>query len=97
MDKIDRENQKSRSRIASAKGRVKLLARLLRCATALRVTAPLGYGSSGWYDRKVPFRPVHTTRSNPTTRTIHPLSLVNSTSLQIGPEQSRARSGAADP
>ena len=32
-------------RIASAKGRVKPLARLLRCATALRVTAPLGYGS----------------------------------------------------
>ena len=33
------------SEIASAKGRVKPLARLLRCATALRVTAPLGYGS----------------------------------------------------
>ena len=32
-------------RIASAKGRVKPPARLLRCATALRVTAPLGYGS----------------------------------------------------
>ena len=32
-------------RIASAKGQVKPLARLLRCATALRVTAPLGYGS----------------------------------------------------
>ena len=32
-------------RIASAKGRVKPLARLLRCATALRVTAPLGCGS----------------------------------------------------
>ena len=32
-------------RIASAEGRVKPLARLLRCATALRVTAPLGYGS----------------------------------------------------
>ena len=35
-----------KTRIASAKGRVKPLARLLRCATALRVTAPLGYGSS---------------------------------------------------
>ena len=32
-------------RIVSAKGRVKPPARLLRCATALRVTAPLGYGS----------------------------------------------------
>ena len=32
-------------RIASAEGRVKPLARLLRYATALRVTAPLGYGS----------------------------------------------------
>ena len=32
--------------IASAKRRVKPLARLLRCATALRVTAPLGCGSS---------------------------------------------------
>ena len=31
-------------RIASAKGRVKPLARLLRCATALRVTTPLGCG-----------------------------------------------------
>ena len=30
-------------------------ARLLRCATALRVTAPLGCGSDGWYGRKVPF------------------------------------------
>ena len=30
----------SKPRIASAKGRVKPLARLLRCATALRVTAP---------------------------------------------------------
>ena len=35
----------SKPRIASAKGRVKPLARLLRCATALRVTAPLRYGS----------------------------------------------------
>ena len=32
-------------RIASAERRVKPLARLLRCATALRVTAPLGCGS----------------------------------------------------
>ena len=45
------------SEIASAKGRVKPLARLLRCATALRVTAPHGCGSGGWYGRKVPFRP----------------------------------------
>ena len=33
------------SEIAHAKGRVKPLARLLRYATALRVTAPLGCGS----------------------------------------------------
>ena len=32
-------------RIAYAERRVKPLARLLRCATALRVTAPLGCGS----------------------------------------------------
>ena len=32
-------------RIAYAEGRVKPLARLLRCATALRVTAPHGCGS----------------------------------------------------
>ena len=31
--------------LAYAEGRVKPLARLLRCATALRVTAPLGCGS----------------------------------------------------
>ena len=49
-------------RIAYAKRRVKPLARLLRCATALRVTAPLGCGSGVWYGRKVPFRPVHTAR-----------------------------------
>ena len=33
------------SEIAYAERRVKPLARLLRCATALRVTAPLGCGS----------------------------------------------------
>ena len=33
------------SEIASAERRVKPLAQLLRCATALRVTAPLGCGS----------------------------------------------------
>ena len=33
------------ARIAYAEGRVKPLARLLRCATALRVTAPPGCGS----------------------------------------------------
>ena len=35
----------SKPRIAYAEGRVKPLARLLRCATALRVTAPHGCGS----------------------------------------------------
>ena len=29
--------------------------RLLRCATALRVTAPHGCGSGGWYGRKLAF------------------------------------------
>ena len=43
------------SEIAYAERRVKPLARLLRCATALRVTAPLGCGSDSWYGRKVPF------------------------------------------
>ena len=43
------------SEIAYAEGQVKLLARLLRCAPAPRVTAPLGCGSGGWYGRKVPF------------------------------------------
>ena len=38
------QNQDQNPRIASAKRRVKPLARLLRCATALRVTAPLGCG-----------------------------------------------------
>ena len=55
----------SKPRIAAAEGRVKPLARLLRCATALRVTAPLGCGLGGWYGRKVPFRPLHTAPSKP--------------------------------
>ena len=45
------------SEIAAAERRVKPLARLLRCATALRVTAPLGCGSGGWYGQKGTFRP----------------------------------------
>ena len=51
------QNQNQNPRIAYAERRVKPLARLLRCATALRVTAPLGCGSGGWYGRKVPFGP----------------------------------------
>ena len=39
------QKPESKPRIASAQGRVKPLAQLLRCATALRVTAPLGCGS----------------------------------------------------
>ena len=39
------QNQNQNPRIAYAEGRVKPLARLLRCATALRVTAPHGCGS----------------------------------------------------
>ena len=50
-------------RIASAERRVKPLARLLRCATALRVTAAARLRlKASWYGRKVPFRPVHTAR-----------------------------------
>ena len=45
----------SESEIAYAERRVKPLTRLLRCATALRVTAPLGCGSDGWYGRKGTF------------------------------------------
>ena len=79
-------------RIASAERRVKPLARLLRCATALRVTAPLGCGSRrSWYDRKVPFGP--STRPEPTT----PLSPRKQRVFRIGPEPSRARSGEANP
>ena len=46
------------SEIASAKGRVKPLARLLRCATALRVTAPprLRLKAAGMAERE-PFGP----------------------------------------
>ena len=57
------QTTQTRTRIAAAKGRVKPLARLLRCATALRVTAPLGCGSGVWYGRKVPFGP--STRPEP--------------------------------
>ena len=84
--------------IASAGGAGQGAKHLLRFATALRVTPHLlCCGSGGWYDRKVPFRSVPPARSNPTTRPIHPLSLVNSHPLQIDPQRSRARSGEADP
>ena len=55
-----RSNQNPR--IAYAERRVKPLARLLRCATALRVTAPHGCGSGVWYGRKGTFRPYHAAR-----------------------------------
>ena len=80
--------------IAYAERRVKPLARLLRCATALRVTAPLGCGSRrSWYDRKVPFGPNMSTRPEPTT----PLSPRKQRVFRIGPKRSRARSGEANP
>ena len=41
--------------------------------------------------------PASTARKNPTTKPIHPLSLVNSHVSRIGPQRSRARSGAANP
>ena len=43
--RITPNGQNQNPRIAYAEGRVKPLARLLRCATALRVTAPHGCGS----------------------------------------------------
>ena len=43
--RIAPQNQNQNHRIAYAERRVKPLARLLRYATALRVTAPLGCGS----------------------------------------------------
>ena len=49
------QNPNQNPRIASAERRVKPLARLLRCATALRVTAPHGCGSGVWYGRKLAF------------------------------------------
>ena len=60
-------------RIAYAERRVKPLARLLRCATALRVTAAprLRLKASGMAER-LPFGP--STARSLTTRTIHPLS-----------------------
>ena len=59
------QNQNQNPRIAYAERRVKPLARLLRCATALRVTLPQHCGSRCWYGRKVPFGPdaAHTTRA----------------------------------
>ena len=48
-------NPNPNPRIAYAERRVKPLARLLRCATALRVTAPHGCGSGVWYGRKLAF------------------------------------------
>ena len=49
----------SKPRIAAAERRVKPPARLLRCATALRVTAPLGCGSRRlvWPKGSLPARP----------------------------------------
>ena len=44
-NKINLRNQNQNPRIAYAERRVKPLARLLRCATALRVTAAHGGGS----------------------------------------------------
>ena len=55
----------SKPRIASAKRRVKPPARLLRCATALRVTTPLGCGSRRPVWPKGSFRRVRTARPPP--------------------------------
>ena len=59
--------------------------RLLRSATALRVTLPQRCGSGGWYGRKVLFRPVNTAQN--------PLSPRKQGVSRIGTERSRARSG----
>ena len=50
--------------IASANRRVKPLARLLLCATALRVNSACPLRLGVYYGRKVPFRPVHTARNS---------------------------------
>ena len=93
-------------RIASAKGRVKPLARLLRRATALWVTAPLGCGSDGWYGRKVPFGFAPNMNDNilyhalarpRTPRPDPPLSPRKQRVFRIGPQPSRARSGEENP
>ena len=84
------QNQNQNPRIAYAERRVKPLARLLRCATALRVTAPLGCGSrSPGMPERFPF--------GPSTRPEPPLFPHKQSSLRIGPEQSGARSGEANP
>ena len=103
------------SEIAYAKGRVKPLARLLRFATALRVTAPLGCGSRRLVCPKGslsarphgPNAPVwgvvqcYRTISNEIQNhwliSASPLFPHKQPSLRIGPEQSRARSGEANP
>ena len=102
-------NPKTRikTRIAYAEGRVKPLARLLRCATALRVTAPLGCGSDGWYGRKVPFGAsapnmndnilYHALARPRAPRPDPPLSPRKQRVFRIGPQPSRARSGEANP
>ena len=100
------QNQNQNPRIAYAEGRVKPLARLLRCATALRVTAPLGCGSGVWYGRKVPFGFAPNMNDNilyhalarpRAPRPDPPLSPRKQRVFRIGPEPSRARSGEADP
>ena len=66
--------------------------RLLHCATALRVTAPLGCGSRRLvWPKGSPFGP--STRPETPTPLFPRISQVP----RIGPEQSRARSGEADP
>ena len=95
------------SEIAAAERRVKPLARLLRCATALLVTAPHGCGSGVWYGRKLAFGFAQNMNDNilyhalatrppqPTARP--PLSPRKQRVFRIGPEPSRARSGEAYP
>ena len=76
--------------VLAIRSRASGLTRPSRCAPALRVTAPLGYGSRRLVGpKKVPFRPYHTART--------PLFPHKQPSLRIGPQQSRARSGGANP
>ena len=63
------QNQNQNTRIAYAERASQAATRLLRFATALRVTAPLGCGSDSWYGRKVPFGP----SERPGDRLIHRL------------------------
>ena len=57
MDKSTWEKPKVKTPDSLRAGAGQAATRLLRCATALRVTPPQRCGSRRWYGRKVPFGP----------------------------------------